>query len=393
VVGEGAASLPLQTGGWSLTWQGTDNKDSDFPLADSILSGIVEANGKDKVVYSADASGVDVSSFDAVIAVMAESPYAEGAGDIGPAGTLRHSSRYPQDFATLRMVAGKGKPVITLLLSGRPLWVNDLMNLSDSFVAAWQPGTEGKGVADVLFKGGKPFTGTLSFSWPKSSCQATVNMYDKDYAPLFKVGYGLGSGERSHVGQLDAGSEDAGCGDAKTVPVWVRGDRARFPLAISSGGQHLSLGRDLHSRVKLPGIRVENGEVGPSQEGKRVTWTAAGRFEARAAIPAALPSYAATDGALRFNLVVPQAPSGAVKVGFGGALLDVTSLFAGYAGKGKQTVNIPLACFGAQGASLSSVDTPFAIESAGPFSATFGSIVISGGAAREANAVQCGDLK
>ncbi|MFA9218817.1 MAG: glycoside hydrolase family 3 protein, partial [Sphingomonadaceae bacterium] len=190
VVGKSADSMANQSGGWSLTWQGTDNKNSDYPVGDTILAGIRAAVGSANVSYSANAAGVDVSQFDAVIAVIGETPYAEGDGDIGPAGTLRLSGRHPEDMAVLQAVAGKGKPVVTVLVAGRPLYVNDMLNLSDSFVAAWLPGTEGQGVADVLFrsKSGKvnaDFRGKLSFSWPKSVCQSPLNVGDAQYDPLF----------------------------------------------------------------------------------------------------------------------------------------------------------------------------------------------------------------
>lgn len=208
VVGKSADNLSNQTGGWTLTWQGTENSNNDFPYADTILSGIVDVVGKARVTFSADAKGVDVSRYDAVIAVIGEKPYAEFMGDIAPTGTMQHSSRYPEDLAVLQAVSGKGKPVVTVLLSGRPLYANDLLNLSDSFVAAWLPGSEGKGVADVLFRkaDGKvnhPFSGTLSFSWPKSPCQARINAGDADYAPLFALGYGLKYGSSATVGKLE----------------------------------------------------------------------------------------------------------------------------------------------------------------------------------------------
>lgn len=211
VVGKSADNVSNQTGGWTLTWQGNENTNSDFPYADTILSGIVEAVGKAQVTYSVDAKGVDISRYDAVIAVIGEKPYAEFMGDIAPNGTMQHSSRYPEDLAVLQAVSGKGKPVVTVLLSGRPLYANDLLNLSDSFVAAWLPGSEGKGVADVLFRkaDGKvdhPFSGTLSFSWPKSPCQARINAGDVDYAPLFALGYGLKYGSSATVGKLEENS-------------------------------------------------------------------------------------------------------------------------------------------------------------------------------------------
>lgn len=211
VVGKSADNVSNQTGGWTLTWQGTENTNSDFPYADTILSGIVEAVDKAHVTYSVDAKGVDISRYDAVIAVIGEKPYAEFMGDIAPNGTMQHSSRYPEDLAVLQAVSGKGKPVVTVLLSGRPVYANDLLNLSDSFVAAWLPGSEGKGVANVLFRkaDGKvdhPFSGTLSFSWPKSPCQARINAGDADYAPLFALGYGLKYGSSATVGKLEENS-------------------------------------------------------------------------------------------------------------------------------------------------------------------------------------------
>lgn len=189
VVGKSADSLGNQTGGWSVTWQGTDNANSDFPNADSILTGIKAEAGH--VTYSADASGIDVSQYDAVIAVVGETPYAETAGDIS---NLSHSARYPEDVKVLQAVSGKGKPVITVFESGRTAYANDLINLSDAFVAAWLPGTEGKGVTDVLF-GTKDFRGTLSFDWPSAGCPAGA-------APLFALGYGLSYAKTGEVGAL-----------------------------------------------------------------------------------------------------------------------------------------------------------------------------------------------
>ncbi len=189
VVGKSADSLGNQTGGWSVTWQGTDNANSDFPNADSILAGIKAEAGD--VTYSADGAGVNVAQYDAVIVMIGETPYAETAGDIG---NLSHTARYPEDLKVLQAVSGKGKPVITVFESGRTVYANDLLNLSDAFVAAWLPGTEGKGVSDVLF-GAKDFHGTLSFDWPSAGCPAGA-------APQFALGYGLNYAKSDAVGQL-----------------------------------------------------------------------------------------------------------------------------------------------------------------------------------------------
>jgi beta-glucosidase len=380
VVGEGADSVVLQSGGWTLTWQGTGNQASDFPAADTILAGIRAANGAGRVTYSVDGAGVDVAAFDTVIAVLAESPYAEGAGDIGRSGTLRHTARYPHELAMLQRVAGKGKPVVTVLLSGRPVWTNDVMNLSDSFVAAWLPGSEGRGVADMLFKGGPAFTGMLPFAWPAFACQGVVAGNG-----LFAVGYGLQGGARSGVGPLDTSAQEGGCADANVLPVYVRGDHVRWPLFIASGAQRLSLGRDLADVVQLPGIKVDNAEFVQGHEGKRVAWTGPARIEARAPAARVLPDFAA-NGALRFDVQVTQAPAGMVTLGFGTGAVDVTRLFAGLAGKPYRTVTIPLSCFGARQAS---VETPFSVQSDAPFTAVLGAIELVGSQATE---LSCSDV-
>lgn len=190
VIGEGATRIERQTGGWSMTWQGDENSDADFPNATTILKGIQRVSGS-TVDYSADAKGIDISKYDAVIAVASEEPYAEMKGDVDFPAPLQHSKRYPADLAMLDAVSGKGVPVVTVLLSGRPLYANDLINRSDAFVAAWLPGTEGAGVADGLFqgrngKGAPKLQGRLSVDWPGSPCPGTGS---SDI--LFARGYGL----------------------------------------------------------------------------------------------------------------------------------------------------------------------------------------------------------
>ncbi|MFZ3001258.1 MAG: glycoside hydrolase family 3 N-terminal domain-containing protein [Undibacterium umbellatum] len=404
VVGKTADDISNQTGGWSLTWQGTDNKNTDFPNADSILTGIKAAVGEANVEFSADGKGVDVSRFDAVIAVIGETPYAEMYGDIGPAGTLRHSGSYPEDLAVLRAVAGKGKPVVTLFVSGRPLYVNDLMNLSDSFVAAWLPGSEGKGVADVLFRAadGKvahDFKGTLSFSWPKSVCQTSLNFDEPNYSPLFKLGYGLNYSSKTKLGKLDSKYPSGGCGVTNAYPVFNQADRATYPLYVVSGTEQQAVGADLNRVLNMPGISVQTSQVNSQQDAKLVSWSAAARVEARAAHARALPAFASKDGALTFDTIVATAPAAPVSLSMhcGNncvATLDVTDAFKRLAGKKeKQTVKIPLSCFVAKGVKLHHVDVPFSISTTSTFSAAFTNIQIVGGAAKDQDALNCTELK
>jgi beta-glucosidase len=401
VVGKAADSMANQTGGWALTWQGTTNTNADFPNADTILAGIRAAAGKDYVRFSLDGKDVNPADYDAVIAVIGEGPYAEGDGDIGPSGTLRHSSRYPEDLAVLQQVAGKGKPVVTVFLSGRPLWVNDLMNLSDSFIAAWLPGTEGKGVSDLLVadsranKGAKAydFKGRLSFSWPKTVCQTPLNVGDANYAPLFAYGYGLRKGTRSQLGKLDTNYPAGGCGVSNVYPLYGQSDRASFPLQIRSGATVQPLGADLNATVSLPGITVTTAQINTQQDAKLVTWTGPASIEAHGAKALALPAAASKDAVLRFDTIVQAAPAGKVSIAMGGTALDATALFQRLAGKGKQAVKIPLACFSAKGAELSRADTPFSVSSTGAFAAAIGNIDAVGGAAGDQDTLRCEALQ
>jgi len=201
VVGKGADSLPMQAGGWSLTWQGDQTTTADYPNADTLLSALRKSLGAGQVDYSADGTGVDPSRYSAVVMAAAENPYAEGKGDITFPASMRHTSRYPEDLAVLDRVRGKGVPVVTILYSGRPVGANDLINRSDAFIAAWLPGTEGLGLSDLLLAGsdGRPaydFTGRLSFDWPAGDC------LPQQGGVQFRRGYGLSLSSPSRLGQL-----------------------------------------------------------------------------------------------------------------------------------------------------------------------------------------------
>lgn len=208
VVGASADSLSNQTGGWSLTWQGTENTNADFATGQTLLAALKEQLGDADVTYSADAAGVDVSGYDAVIAVLGETPYAEYNGDVRFPAPVQHSLLHPEDMRALRAVAGKGAPVVTVLYSGRPTYANDLINLSDAFVAAFLPGTEAGGLADLMIGGRHDFTGRLSFAWPGSACSTGEHPGD---IVQFARGYGLGYGARRAVGQLPLPDTPARC--------------------------------------------------------------------------------------------------------------------------------------------------------------------------------------
>src|SRR6185437_5355981 len=138
---------------------------------------------------------------DVAVVVLGEDPSAEMRGDLR---SLDYQVEHASDLALLKKLRVSGVPVVTVFLSGRPLWVNPLLNTSDAFVAGWFPGTEGAGVADVLIADGQgrprhDFVGKLPMSWPKSAAQTSLNVGQKDYTPLFAYGYGLNDGSRLQV--------------------------------------------------------------------------------------------------------------------------------------------------------------------------------------------------
>lgn len=214
VVGTGADNMSAQTGGWSLTWQGKENSNADFPNGDTILGAVRKTVGPGRVEYSPDGKGVNPRRYRAIIVVAAEKPYAEGEGDIAFPATMRHSVRYPADLAALTRVAGKGVPVVTILLSGRPVAANDLINRSDAFIAGWLPGTEARGITDLLFAGASnrpafDFTGRLSFDWPAGDCL-------RQGAVQFRRGYGLSFRRPLRVAALPVGPAIAICPSASS---------------------------------------------------------------------------------------------------------------------------------------------------------------------------------
>jgi beta-glucosidase len=192
VLGSGANNIPKQAGGWSLTWQGTGNTNADFPGASSILDGI---QSKVHSSHGKILTSISNKEIEAAIVVFGEEPYAEGQGDLK---NLYYGERFKEDLQLLKDLKLKGIKTISIFITGRPLWVNPELNASDAFVAAWLPGSEGSAIADLLFRA-KPgersydFTGRLSFSWPLSADQTSVNRHDQNNnrKPLFPYGYGL----------------------------------------------------------------------------------------------------------------------------------------------------------------------------------------------------------
>jgi beta-glucosidase len=164
----------------------------------TILEGIREVAPKAQVTYSADASAPTAGA-DVGVVVVGESSYAEGYGDIaGPEcgwcspaqQEVKSLSLQPVDKAAIDKVCSAISTCVVVVVSGRTQVLTDQLGEIDALVASWLPGSEGAGVADVLF-GRRPFTGRLSMTWPRSEDQVPINVGDADYQPLFPFGWGL----------------------------------------------------------------------------------------------------------------------------------------------------------------------------------------------------------
>lgn len=189
VDGSHASNVAYQCGGWTKKWQGAHHDLYNNPArpingATSIVDGIRQVIGHENV----QGAGTDgfLDKADVAIIIVGEEPYAEMIGD-RPAEKLVLTTAQ-RDL--IRFYHDKGKKVVTVLISGRPLLVNEELAMSDAFVAAWLPGSEGRGIAEVLF-GDYDFKGRLGFSWPRDADQIPINIGDADYDPLFEYGFGL----------------------------------------------------------------------------------------------------------------------------------------------------------------------------------------------------------
>jgi beta-glucosidase len=179
VAGARANDIGSQCGGWTITWQGGTGP---ITPGTTIFNAVRNARGSENVTYSAN--GTTVEMVDLAIVVVGETPYAEGSGD----------SQKPQltaaDLTVISNVKQLGIPYVILLISGRPLILDDVISDANAFVACWLPGTEASGITDVIF-GDYDFTGKLSHTWPSTISQEPINWGDSQYLPLFPYGFGL----------------------------------------------------------------------------------------------------------------------------------------------------------------------------------------------------------
>lgn len=381
VTGDGADSIPKQSGGWTVSWQGTGTSNADFPQGRTIYSGIaaqVKAAGG-QTELSAD--GHYQQKPDVAIVVIGENPYAEFDGDVA---SLDYQAGQNQDEALLKRLKADSIKVVTVFLSGRPLWVNPELNASDAFVAAWLPGTAGDAVAELLFR--KPdgtvqadFRGKLPFSWPKTPDSLPLNAGDAASADkvLFSLGYGLryqpeaAGAAPGLLAQQDLPQLD----ETSMASVKASSQLALFERRPAAGLHLQLLGADaVATEVTANKAATTDGSLLLSavnwqkqEDALALHWQQGGAMlQLHSSDPLDLSRY----GQLVFDLKWQQAPAQAVTLAMScgsgcGGQLDLSPLLAAKAAGQWQKITVDLSCFSKAGAALNHLYQPFVLQSEG----------------------------
>ena len=385
VAGDGAHNIGKQCGGWTLTWQGTFNDNADFPNGESIFQGIEKRVAEAGGSVSLREDGRFDERPDVAIVVFGENPYAEGQGDVSH---LSFSARHPEPLLILRRLASEGIPVVSVFLSGRPLWVNPELNASNAFIAAWLPGTEGGGVADVLFRGANQgiahdFSGRLSFSWPRHPLQTPLNRGDAHYDPLFAYGFGLSLLERAE--ELPRLSED----DPSRL-------LARQRVAVFDkrpvNGYELFVGDQEGWRVPVTArsasspsgmVSVRNIDMSTQEDAREFTWHGGGaQISFYGSKPLDLTQLADAKAQLTFEVRVEQRPQSQVILRMDSAYphwgsLDITEMLRELPQGDWRRLAIDLARFIESGTDPRCVETPFLLWTEGAMRLSLANIAIA----------------
>lgn len=333
VAGQAADSIAQAAGGWTLTWQGGRELGNDyFPGATSIFAGIKQAarDSGGSAILSRDGA-MPASTPDAAIVVFGEQPYAEFAGD-------RKNLVFADEegLEMLRKFRKSGIPTVAVFLSGRPLWMNREINAADAFVAAWLPGSEGAGVADILF-GKTKATGRLSFSWPATCEGGPLNSAQ---GALFPLGFGLSlddtpaSASVSGVAPLD---EDCGFIGAGAPSDWYANGRLATGITATAGTGDLPNLRGAAGGVVARGVDKERQE-----DAREITFGPG----------AELTLSGEGDGAVLVEYSIDRAPAGTVQLELGDKSMDVSGELTLAAGKGWREMVLTPQCLDTAGDSL-----------------------------------------
>jgi beta-glucosidase len=394
VTGDGADNIGKQTAGWSLSWQGTGNSNSDFPGATSIYQGMAAAvtAAGGQIELSKDASFKQKP--DVAVVVYGEEPYAEMQGDTQ---NLLYKNGDDTDLKLLKQLKAQGIPVVALFITGRPLWLNRELNAADAFMVVWQPGTEGAGVADVIFKakdGSVPYPvkGKLSFSWPATVEQLVLNKADANYQPLFAYGYGLSYGEQDKLSTALPEVMPKAKVSQDQLALFKRRPLAPWQVQVigSENNRALMTGQS----ISVDSISVKAVDYQVQEDAREVSWNGKGLGAVMLASQNRqdLSAYWRDGAVLKFKLNVSAAPSAAafVAIGCGPSCLskvDITAELKARAGKGWQDFAVALNCFPDAGsdfglaqppeALFKLVLEPFGLHSSGSLKLSFADVELS----------------
>jgi beta-glucosidase len=373
VAGESANDMGRQSGGWTLSWQGTGTRREDYPNAETVYEGIAKqvAAAGGRAVLSVD--GRYTEKPDVAIVVFGESPYAEFSGD---QPNLLYKSGDDQDLQLIRRLKADGIPVVATFLSGRPLWMNREINAADAFVAAWLPGSEGGGIADVLLR--KPngtvahdFKGKLSFSWPRTATQYRNNVGQADYNPQFAFGHGLTYADKGDLAPL---SEESGIsGESAAGGIYYARGKIAPGLSIQlsdAQGRIAPLG-SLPATLSDQSLRVSAADHQAQEDARRLQWTGKGLARVSLLSATALDLSRESNGDVRLLLTMKHeavSPVDAwlgVRCGSGcEAKISLKPVFTAVPKGRWMRIGVPLKCFAQAGADLTKLDHVMWIESA-----------------------------
>ncbi|MGA9658275.1 MAG: exo 1,3/1,4-beta-D-glucan glucohydrolase [Asticcacaulis sp.] len=383
VAGSGANDIGKQSGGWTITWQGTGNSRADFPNGESIYEGIEAAVKDAGGTATLSEKGTFEQKPDVAIVVIGEDPYAEFQGD---RPNLDYQTGERSDLKMIHDLKQQGIKVVTVFLSGRPLWVNPEINASDAFVAAWLPGSEGGGIADVLIgdstgKARRDFTGKLTFSWPKTANQGPLNVGTEGYDPLFAYGYGLTYQDIGDVPQL---SEDSGLKDVAVVNVdnyFVAG-RVKAPWTqVLVDGQGVAPVTDGAAQSPAGDVTQTTVDAGKQEAGRSLVFKGGMGAMGITGTPVDISRQQTGKMTLALTYRLDSPVQGPVYITMGRDQnllrpLDVSKLLKGEVGKWS-TLKVTLDCFANAGVAMNTVGIPFALSSEGPLKISYSEIKLA----------------
>ncbi len=266
------------------------------------------------------AADFDGAKPDVAVMVYGEEPYAEWHGDIT---NIEYQYGRKTDIKLLKKLKQQGIPVVSVFITGRPLWVNKELNASDAFVVAWLPGSEGNGVSEVLLADANDkiqhdFVGKLSFSWPKSVSQAVLNVGEVGYDPLFPYGYGLRYAAPADVANdLDESTERLATDTLEESWMFVSREMSEYQFRLlEEGSEPVLVNGNRFVSAEDENLLLMSVDKIAQEDARRLAWK--GLRPATVSLTAKYPldfsQYVGQNSALSFSMRVDQAPIGRVSL-------------------------------------------------------------------------------